>query len=334
MNKKYTAYLAAITAAAVITVPVADAKSLDFSDLSPTNPHYDAIKTLYDRGVISGFPNGTFKPNQLLTREQAAVILTKALKIDASSYTKQIFADVDSTSPSFKEINALYERGIIRGYQDHTFKPGKSLTRAEMAIILVNAFDIQLPSTITYPFKDVSSSSGARYHIQALYNARVTTGTNKTTFSPNEPVKREEMASFVVRAESYEQAPVVENDFAQQVVEYTNIERAKYGLKPLEIYQPLMKAAQMKSDDMSKNNYFSHNSPTYGTPFELIKSLDITYSAAGENIAKGQQTAQEVVEAWMNSEGHRANILNDKFTHIGIGYAQNGNYWTQQFIRP
>ncbi|MFC7685857.1 CAP domain-containing protein [Ureibacillus sp. GCM10028918] len=203
-----------------------------------------------------------------------------------------------------------------------------------MAIILVNAFEIRLPSTITYPFKDVSSSSGFRHYIQALYNARVTTGTSTTTFSPNEPVKRAEMASFVVRAESYDQAPDVENGFAQQVVEYTNKERAKYGLQPLEIYQPIMNSAQIKSDDMSKNNYFSHNSPTYGTPFELMTSLGISYRAAGENIAKGQRTAQEVVEAWMNSEGHRANILNSNFTHIGVGYAQNGNYWTQQFIRP
>ncbi|WP_052130137.1 S-layer homology domain-containing protein [Ureibacillus sinduriensis] len=336
MKKKYTAYLAAITAAAVISVPAADAKSLNFPDLSPTNPHYEAIKALYDRGVLNGFPDGTFKPNQLLTREQAAIILTKALDIDASSYTKQNFADVDSSSPSFKEINALYERGVIRGYEDHTFKPGKSLTRAEMAIILVNAFDIKLPSAITYPFKDVRSSSGFRYYIQALYNARITTGTSTTTFSPNETVKRGEMASFVVRAENYDQAPAAENEtgFAQQVIDYTNIERAKYGLKPFEAYQPLMNSAQIKSDDMSKNNYFSHNSPTYGTPFELMKSLGISYRAAGENIAKGQQTAQEVVEAWMNSEGHRANILNSNFTHIGVGYAQNGNYWTQQFMRP
>ncbi|MDN4492073.1 S-layer homology domain-containing protein [Ureibacillus sp. BA0131] len=334
MNKKYTAFLAALAATAVISVPAADANSLDFSDLSKANIHYEAIQSLATRGVLNGFPDGTFKPNQLLTREQAAIILTKVLKIDASGYTKQVFSDVDSTSPYFREINALYERGIIRGYQDQTFKPGNSLTRAEMASILVNAFDIRISSSITYPFKDIGASSWSRSYIQALYDARVTTGTSKTTFSPNEPVKRDQMASFVVRAEAYNQAPAAENDFAEQVVEYTNIERAKNGLQPLEIYQPVMNSAQIKSDDMSKNSYFSHNSPTYGTPFELMTSLGISYRAAGENIAKGQRTAQEVVEAWMNSEGHRANILNANFTHIGVGYAQDGNYWTQQFIRP
>jgi len=118
------------------------------------------------------------------------------------------------------------------------------------------------------------------------------------------------------------------------VVEFTNVERSKYGLQPLEISKPLMNSAQVKSDDMAKNNYFSHDSPTYGTPFELMTSLGITYRAAGENIAKGQRTAKEVVNAWMNSEGHRKNILNSNYTHIGVGYSSQGNYWTQQFIRP
>lgn len=83
---------------------------------------------------------------------------------------------------------------------------------------------------------------------------------------------------------------------------------------------------------MKDNNYFSHTSPTYGTPFEMMRSLGISYSSAAENIAMGQSTPQAVVDAWMNSEGHRANILNANFTQIGVGYVANGNYWTQWFI--
>ena len=84
---------------------------------------------------------------------------------------------------------------------------------------------------------------------------------------------------------------------------------------------------------MKDKNYFSHTSPTFGSPFDRLKALGISYTAAGENIAKGQRTAQEVVTAWMNSEGHRANILDAKFTHIGVGYVKDGNIWTQQFIQ-
>ncbi|WP_445683122.1 CAP domain-containing protein [Solibacillus sp. FSL H8-0538] len=117
------------------------------------------------------------------------------------------------------------------------------------------------------------------------------------------------------------------------VVELTNAERAKAGLQPLQAYTPLMAAAREKSQDMKDKNYFSHTSPTYGSPFDRLKALGISYQAAGENIAKGQRTAEEVVTAWMNSEGHRANILNENFTHIGVGYVKEGNIWTQQFIK-
>ena len=120
--------------------------------------------------------------------------------------------------------------------------------------------------------------------------------------------------------------------YEQEVVDLTNEERAKQGLEPLTADAELSKVARAKSQDMKDNNYFDHNSPTYGSPFDMMKQFGISYTAAGENIAQGQKTPEEVVEAWMNSEGHRANILNSKFTHIGVGYVESGNYWTQQFI--
>lgn len=119
----------------------------------------------------------------------------------------------------------------------------------------------------------------------------------------------------------------------KQVVELTNQERAKHGLNALQMDQPLMAAAREKSQDMQVNNYFSHTSPTFGSPFDRLKALGISYKLAGENIAKGQTSAAQVVEAWMNSEGHRANILNKDFTHIGVGYVKQGHVWTQQFIK-
>ena len=90
--------------------------------------------------------------------------------------------------------------------------------------------------------------------------------------------------------------------------------------------------ARIKSQDMVDQNYFSHTSPTYGTPFQMLTSFGMSYHAAGENIAYGQRTPREVVAAWMNSPGHRANILNASYTQIGVGYVASGNYWTQLFI--
>lgn len=126
-----------------------------------------------------------------------------------------------------------------------------------------------------------------------------------------------------------------EQAFAEKVVELTNAERAKYGLKPLKFNQELAQVARLKSQDMAANNYFDHYSPTYGSPFEMMNQFGIQYSYAGENIAAGQRTPEEVVQAWMNSPGHRANMLNEHFTQIGVGFVKGGAYqyyWTQMFI--
>ncbi|WP_425462721.1 CAP domain-containing protein [Melghirimyces algeriensis] len=123
--------------------------------------------------------------------------------------------------------------------------------------------------------------------------------------------------------------------FEKKVVELVNKERAKQGLRPLKSHVELSSVARKKSADMRDHNYFSHNSPTYGSPFDMMKRFGIKYRGAGENIAAGQATPEAVMKSWMNSSGHRANILNPDFTHIGVGYVKGGSYgcyWTQQFI--
>jgi len=118
--------------------------------------------------------------------------------------------------------------------------------------------------------------------------------------------------------------------YESEVVRLVNEARAQNGLQPLTANWELSRIARYKSQDMADNHYFSHTSPTYGTPFQMIRSFGLTYTTAGENIAYGQKTPQAVMDAWMNSSGHRANILNPNFKQIGVGYY--GNYWTQEFI--
>lgn len=121
--------------------------------------------------------------------------------------------------------------------------------------------------------------------------------------------------------------------YEKEVVRLVNEIRAQNGLKALTEDWELSRVARYKSQDMKDNKYFSHTSPVYGSPFEMIKNFGISYRSAAENIAKGQATPQAVVNAWMNSSGHRANILNSSYTKIGVGYVSGGNYWTQMFIR-
>ncbi|MDP2892645.1 MAG: CAP domain-containing protein, partial [Bacillota bacterium] len=99
----------------------------------------------------------------------------------------------------------------------------------------------------------------------------------------------------------------------------------------------LARVARYKSQDMVNKHYFSHYSPTYGSPFMMMEDFGLRFSAAAENIAMGQRTPAEVMAAWMSSAGHRANILSSAFTQIGVGAAKKADgtlIWTQMFIRP
>lgn len=118
-----------------------------------------------------------------------------------------------------------------------------------------------------------------------------------------------------------------------EVVRLVNIEREKNGLAPLKASSQLSNVARMKSQDMATKNYFSHTSPTYGSPFDMMKQFGISYKTAGENIAKGYLSPASVMNGWMNSSGHRANILNSSFGTIGVGAYKVGStiYWTQMF---
>lgn len=121
-------------------------------------------------------------------------------------------------------------------------------------------------------------------------------------------------------------------DFEEEVIRLVNEIRVQNGLNPLKHHWELSRVARYKSQDMKDNRYFSHTSPTYGSPFQMIEDFGISYRSAGENIARGYTSAQAVVKGWMNSAGHRANILNNNYTHIGVGYVAAGHYWTQMFI--
>ncbi|MGP4059354.1 CAP domain-containing protein [Halobacillus sp. H74] len=166
---------------------------------------------------------------------------------------------------------------------------------------------------------------------------------------PDEQIEEEKEApeqESEASSETPSEAPATEGslgdyqpgDFEREVVTLVNKERAKHDLEPLQIHNRLSGLANVKSQDMADNSYFSHTSPTYGSPFDMMDEFNFRYRTAGENIAAGQRTPEQVVEGWMNSEGHRANILHEDFTHIGVGYIEGAGpyhtYWTQLFMKP
>lgn len=168
---------------------------------------------------------------------------------------------------------------------------------------------------------------------EAPKNETTNKGTTNTESKNTETPKTETSTNQTNNDKQTDSVSAIE----QEVVRLVNVERQKNGLSALELDTELSKVARLKSQDMATKGYFNHTSPTYGSPFDMMKQFGIKYSTAGENIAMGQPTAEAVVKAWMNSEGHRANILNKNFTKIGVGYYKGNNgspYWTQMFIRP
>lgn len=120
----------------------------------------------------------------------------------------------------------------------------------------------------------------------------------------------------------------------KELLDLINEQRRAYGLKDLTFDSELQRVAKAKAQDLVANNYFSHNSPTYGSPFDMMKSFGITYKTAGENIA-GNSSLSGAVTAWMNSSGHRENILNNAYNYTGIGVVDSPRYgkiMVQMFI--
>lgn len=125
-----------------------------------------------------------------------------------------------------------------------------------------------------------------------------------------------------------------DEELEHKILELTNAEREKYGLEPLVWNEELAALSRAHSADMAERGFFNHNNPDGKSPFDRMKDAGISYFAAAENIAAGQATPEKAMEAWMNSDGHRANILNPKLKELGVGVAHGGKYgiyWTQNF---
>ncbi|MFV0520390.1 MAG: CAP domain-containing protein [Lachnospirales bacterium] len=158
----------------------------------------------------------------------------------------------------------------------------------------------------------------------------------ETPSSVEEPITEEPITEEPITEEPVIEEPTyTTEDYIQGVFAEVNSEREAVGLDALVLDSKITEIAQIKAEDMANNGYFSHTSPTYGSPFEMLGEFGVSYMTAGENIAAGQVDAQDVMESWMNSKGHRENIQNSRFKNIGIGMAENSSgtkYWVQIFV--
>ncbi|MDD2627282.1 MAG: CAP domain-containing protein [Clostridia bacterium] len=151
------------------------------------------------------------------------------------------------------------------------------------------------------------------YTVGMMHKDYVSATTNSTTNSVSTAEKN-------IKA-----SPTTNLSKEEYLLKLINDYRAKNGVKPLSFGVTLNKISKMKSDDMVQNDYFSHTSPKYGTPFEMMKNNGLNYKSAGENIA-GNPSLDKAMDSWINSEGHRKNILSSSFNYIGIGITESPKY--------
>ena len=172
-----------------------------FTDVDQTNTHYQNILDLHARGMISGYPDGTFRPANFVTRAQAAKMLANILGLDTKNVRNPHFADVSSLDDYYGPIAALVEANVISGYADGSFRPHATLTRSQLAKMLVNGFNFEVASAVKPNFKDVDASTSNAVHIQTLVDLGITRGTTPVTFSPYHNVTRGQMSTFLMNAE-------------------------------------------------------------------------------------------------------------------------------------
>ncbi len=199
--KKIQLFSAALisTAAVVTAVPVANAS---FSDVPSSNSFADAINYLTEQEIITGYPDGTFRPTDSLTREQAAIIIARALNLNLEEQKDLVFKDVPTTTFGYKHIAALYNAGIINGVSETEFKPYDTVTRGQIAKMLVNGFNLHIEKEEATPFNDIKNTF-AESEIKGLYQIGITKGVSPTEFGFNVKITRGQIAQFIYNIDNY-----------------------------------------------------------------------------------------------------------------------------------
>ena len=209
MKRKIMTALGALLIACSLPLSSSAAKEPMFKDVPSTKHFAEAVNELAERNIIGGYPDGTFKPSNSITRGQAAAIIAKMIKLDTDNVKNPNFKDVSTANGYYKAIAAMAEKGIIGGYADGRYGPNDPIKRGQMASILVKAFDLPRDGDISNPFKDVLGYGSHDGNILIIYKLGITTGTTPSTFSPNAAITRGQAAKMIKATEDAKPSNVV-----------------------------------------------------------------------------------------------------------------------------
>ena len=330
------------------SVNMVDAASPSFSDVKSSYWAAPIIYELVEKGYMEGYKDGTFKPNQMTTRAEAAAMIARTMGVDLETDFKPNFIDVSENHPYYKEICKLAELGIIQNEQH--FNPEAPLKRAHISKMIALAYKVEVDTQNHAKFKDLPKGYWAKDFIESLADVEIVKGKTATAFDPNSFVTRAHVAALTKRGmafqekiANYEMAyDFLQKDYIDTTNEYkqwekkildlVNQERKAAGVQPVLQDVQLTQMAIIKVKDIVKHNYFEHYSPFYGNPWDLATLFDYEYTSYGENLARNFKSPETTVAAWMASAKHRENLLKSTYTYMGIGIEQanNGKYYIVQ----
>ncbi len=313
-----------------------------FGDVSDDNWAFPAIDELVKRNVISGYADGTFKPAGAVSRAEFAKMLVLAYSLPAGTPVTSSYDDVAPSHWAFTYVEAV--GSFMMRSEDpgsKQFQPNAPCKRevAAAAIASVVGYNVaEATPEILERFVDRASitpnlTSYVALAVQhdVLKGQPVGDGTSYV-LRPQQPLTRAEAASLLYRLTLSTQdtsagtpasaggptAGIELTTQEQALLDLMNVERARLHLSPLVVDPKLVELARMKSKDLVDHGVFSHDSPAYGAPRDMLKAAGVKTSFMGENLAGGS-SAPETLMMWMESQGHRNNVLNPAFTHAGVG---------------
>lgn len=356
----FSAYLL-IASFILMLVPITGFCYTSYNDVSGEHWAYEAIDYASQRRWLCGYSDGTFRPDNTITRSEAVKVLVSYLNLKINEVSSSSFADVDPNQWYAPYVEA--GKNILPvDVETYKFRPEEPLVRGDAIFALVRI--TELNKSVKYVDQAIINgfSDGHKvkdefkpYFAMAIQTLLIS-GYSDSTIRPDAPVTRAEFVTLLYRAlliNHGENKEVIDNtasgeeheidntynkdvchgEFQEKVFELINKIRVDNGLNELIINNKLADVAQLKAQDMSENNYFAHVSPTYGSPYEMMSAFNVGIRMGySENIEKGQQTPEEVVDSWMNSETTKAAILCKDFKETGVGYVAEANIWVQLLI--
>lgn len=289
-----------------------------FKDVSKTHWAYDAIHEMRDQGIIYGYPDGTFRPSENITRKHVAALLDRALPLEPVRKAKE-FKDVPKSHPYHDVIQKVQMAGIIDGDEKGNFNPEAPLTRVQMAKILDLAFGLEVKAE--YDFPDVPETHWGNKHVRALYSNGITMG-DGGYYKPNDPVTRAHYAAFLQRLmnldEDFVAEPIETPKEETPSVGDKNVERPKPE-KPKEEPKPEPKPEQPKPEKPKPEIPADNGS---GVKYSQVKDINEIPTPSGYVPGKHEEKQHETVSNIMkeNKHGYKSSFNIRAQAYGGSGY--------------